>query len=34
MMKEIIKSDNLPDYKIEFDPDKKDLFIVRPRKKT
>lgn len=34
MMKEIIESDHLPDYKIEFDPDKKDLFIVRPRKKT
>ncbi|GAW87836.1 conserved hypothetical protein [Bathymodiolus platifrons methanotrophic gill symbiont] len=31
VIKEIIESDNLPEYKITFDKDKKDKLIVRPR---
>lgn len=30
-IKDIIQSDHLPDYKIYFDPDKKDKLIIRPR---
>ncbi len=30
-IKEIVASDHIPDYKIYFDKDKKDLLIVRPR---
>jgi plasmid replication initiation protein len=33
-VRNIIESDHLPDYQINFDEDKKDLLVVRPRKKT